>query len=74
MNETKAAYGERTIKFPGKNTIPLHGRLWIQVHSEILSIRHNPEFQKKLFDRVDTKEYQELRLFVRSVRQATTRI
>ena len=38
-----------------KNTLPLHGRLWIQVHSQVVSIRHNPEFRKKLLDRLDTK-------------------
>ena len=33
--------------------------LWIQVHSQIVSIRHNPEFQNKMPDRHDSKHCQE---------------
>ena len=58
---------------PGNYTLPLHGRLWIQVHSQIVSFCHNPEFQKKIFDRLDAQECQEIRLFVHSVQQATKR-
>ena len=32
--------------------------LWIQVLSKFVSIRYNPEFQKKLLDRLDTKKCQ----------------
>ena len=56
----------------GKDTLPLRGRFWIQIPSRLVSISHSPELQKKLLDRHDTKESQEFRLFVHSVRQATT--
>ena len=39
-----------------KNTLPLHWRLWVQVQSQVVSVRHEPEIQKKLFDRLDTKK------------------
>ena len=43
MSETKAAVAGRTIQSLKKNTLPLHGRQWIQVHSETDSIRYNTE-------------------------------
>ena len=46
MIEIKTAFAECTIRFL-KQILPLHGRLWIQVHSQIVLIRHNPEIQKK---------------------------
>ena len=55
-------------------TLPLHGTQWIQVHSQIDSNHHNLDFQKKLFDRLDTEKYQTVRIFVHSVKQATTRV
>ena len=58
---------------PEKYTLPLHGRQWIQVHSQIDSIRYNTKLWKKLIDGLDTKECKEFRLFVHSVQQ-TTRI
>ena len=45
---------------------PLKGRKWIQIFSQKISIRFNLEFRKRLFDRLYTEEYQELRLFVHS--------
>ena len=74
MSETKAAFAERTIRSLKKNTLPLHGTQWIQVRSQIDSIRYNTKFSKKLLDRLDTKECKEFRLFVHSVRQNSTRI
>ena len=50
------------------------GRLWIQVESQSISNRHNPDFQKKTLDRLDTIEYQDLRLFVQFEQHSTTRI
>ena len=55
-------------------SLPLQWRLWIQVLSRFVSIRHNPDFQKNLLDRLDIKENQEFRLFVHSVQQASTKI
>ena len=54
-------------------TLPLHGRFWIQVLSQIVSILHNPEFRKNLLDRLGTKKCQEFRLSVHSVRRASLR-
>ena len=59
---------------PEKYTLPLDGRQWIQVHSQNDSIRYNTNFSKKLLDRHDTKECKEIRRFVHSVQQTTTRI
>ena len=39
-----------------KYTLPLHGRQWLQVHSQIDSIRYNAKFWKKMLDRFDTKK------------------
>ena len=39
MSETKAAFAERTMRSLKKKILPLHGRQWIQVHSQIDSIR-----------------------------------
>ena len=47
---------------------------WIQVHSQIDSIRNNFKFLKKLLNRLDTKECKEFQLFAHSVQQTTTRI
>ena len=59
---------------PRKMFLAVHKRLRTQVHSQIVSIGHNPVFPNKMFERFDTKEYQELRLYVHSVQQATKRI
>ena len=59
---------------PEEHSLPLQGRLWIQVTSQFVSIRHNTDIQKKLLDRLDIKKCQEFRLSVLSVQQATTRI
>ena len=37
--------------FLQKCSLPLHGRSWIQAHSQMVSFRQNPEFQKKVFNR-----------------------
>ena len=55
MKETKAAFAKRTIRSLKKNTLPFYGGIWIQVHSQIVSIRYNPVFQK-LFNRFDSKK------------------
>ena len=55
-------------------SLPLQWRLWIQVLSRFVSIRHNPDFQKNLLDRLDIKENREFRLFVHSVQQASGKI
>ena len=47
-----------------KYTLPLHGRQWVQIHSQIDSIRCNTNFWKKLLDRLDTQECKEFRHFV----------
>ena len=39
MIETKVASAEQEIRSFKKNIFPLHERLWIQVHSQIVSIR-----------------------------------
>ena len=54
LSSTKAMFQYMTY------TSPLHGRLWIQVHSQIVSINLNPEFQKKMLERLVTKKLQEL--------------
>ena len=59
---------------PEKFTLPLHGRQWIQVHSQIDSLRYNTKFLKKLLDRLDTTQCKGFRIFVHSVQQTTTRI
>ena len=41
MSETNAAFHHCTVK---KNILPLHGRQWIQLHSQIDSIRYNTKF------------------------------
>ena len=41
MSETKAAFAD-TI--PENYTLPFHGKQWIQVHSQIDSIRYNTKF------------------------------
>ena len=40
MSGTKAAFAERKIRSLKKNTLPLQGRHWIQVHSQIDSVRY----------------------------------
>ena len=59
---------------PEKYILQLHGKQWIQVHSQIDSIRYNTKFSKKLLKRLDTKKCKEFRLFVHSVQQTTARI
>ena len=73
MSENTAAFSERTIRSL-KNFFPLPRGLWIYVHSQIVSVRHSPEFQKNLIDRLDSKENQEIRHFVHSVGQTNARI
>ena len=75
MSETKAAFAERTIR--SLNVIfylYMEDNGWIQVHSQIDSIRYNTKFSRKLLYRLDTKEGKEFRLFDHSVQQTTTRI
>ena len=43
------------------------------MHSQIVSTRHNHDFQKKLLYGFDSKKRQEFRLSVHSVQQATSR-
>ena len=46
MSWTKAAFTEctlRSLKYYSK----LHGRLWIQAHSQNVSFRYNPELYTK---------------------------
>ena len=76
MSETKASIAERTMynTIPEKYNLPLHGRQWIQVHSQIYSIRYNTNFSKNMLDRLNTRECKEFRLFVHSVQETTTRI
>ena len=59
---------------PEKYTLPLRGRLWMQIQSQIDSIPYKNEFWKKLFDRIGIKECKELRHFIDFVQQTTTRI
>ena len=47
---------------PEKYALPLHGRQWIQVHSQVDSLRYNTKFLKKLLGRLDTKECKEFRV------------
>ena len=56
MSETKAAFAERTIRSPKNIFCRYMEKQWIQVHSQIDSIRYNTKFSKKLLDRLDTKE------------------
>ena len=58
---------------PEKNTLTLQGKPWIQLNSQIDSIRYNTKFTKKLLEKVDTKDRKEFRPFVHSVQQTTTR-
>ena len=58
---------------PLKYTLWLHGRHWIQVNSQIVSIRYDTKFSKKLLDGLDTRECKEFQHFVHSVQQTTTR-
>ena len=57
-----------------KYTLPFHWRIRIQLQSQIVSIRHNPEVQKVLLDWLDTKKCQDFRHSVHPEQQATTRI
>ena len=59
---------------PGKFYYTVAWLIMEKVHSQKVSIRRNSDFQKRLFDRVDTNECQEMRLFVNSVQQATMRL
>ena len=47
---------------PEKYALPLHGRQWIKVHSQVDSLRYNTKFSKKLIERLDTKECKKFRL------------
>ena len=40
MSETKAAFAERTIRLLKKNSLPFHGRFWVQVYTQTTSIYH----------------------------------
>ena len=40
---------------PWKSNLPLHGRFWVQILPHFFSIHHEPEFQKKMLDRLGTK-------------------
>ena len=55
VNETEFAFAESTIQYPGKLILPLHGRFWTHVLSQIDSIRDNAEFYQKFCDRLDTE-------------------
>ena len=54
-----------------ENNSLLHGKLWRQVQSQFVSIRHNLELQTKMLDGL---ECQEFRFFVHSLQQSTARI
>ena len=43
MSETKAAFAERTIRSLKieKYSLPIHGRLWVQVYTQTTSIYHH---------------------------------
>ena len=55
-----------------KQTLPLHGRLWILARSQIVSNRDNPQLRKRMLDGLATKKCHDFRLSVPSVGQATT--
>ena len=76
ISETKAVFAERKIRSLKKIIYRyMEGYAYkIQVHSQTVSIGHNPGFHKKVVDRLDTKENQEFRLFVLSIQQAITRL
>ena len=61
-------------RIPETYILPLQGSQWIQIHSQIDSICYNTNFWKKMFNRLDTIECKEFRLFLHSVQQTTTRI
>ena len=48
--------------------MPSSESFWIRVLSQLVSFRHNPEVQKKLIERLDTKKCRDFRVFVLSVR------
>ena len=50
MSETGAAFDERTTRSLINVLLPLHGRSCKQVHSQILSSHHNPDFRNEFFD------------------------
>ena len=74
MFETKAAFAERTIRSL-KNTryryMEDNGYQCIHKLSEFVTTLNS---RKKMLERLDTKEYQQFRLLVHSVQQATTRL
>ena len=67
MNETKAAFAERTIQPSKKISLPLHGGFWIQVFTQTTSIYHYLKLWPKQFDRYETQNRKELRLYVYSL-------
>ena len=49
MNETNGAFGARTIRSK-KYSLPLSGRLWVQVHAQVTAVRQEFELQIESFD------------------------
>ena len=74
MSETKVLFAVSYKTVHEKYTLMLHGSLWMQVLSQIVSVPHNPEFQKKLLDGLDINDCHECRFFVHSVQQTAMRI
>ena len=74
MSETKAAFVEPTTRSL-KNTLYryMEDNGYKYIH-KLTKFPYNTKFSKELLDRLDTKECQEIRLFVHSVQQTTTRI
>ena len=72
MIETKAAFAERKIR--SLKIFYFYMEHYGYKHTHKLSQFETTELQEKLFDRLNTKEYQEFRPFVHSVQQATTRL
>ena len=50
-----------------KYSLPLHGRLWVQVYTQTTSIYHYLNFYKKQLDRYETRYRKEFRLYVYSL-------
>ena len=49
MNETNAAFAARRIRSK-KYSLPLSGRLWVEVHSTVTAVCQEFELQIELFD------------------------
>ena len=73
MSETKAAFAERS-KQSQKIIFYRYMELWIQIQYYYDSFHYHNYFLMKMFERLDTKECNEFRLFLHSVQQTTTRI